>query len=124
MIRRPPRSTRTDTLFPYTTLFRSVLVDHARRDALVTALREQARARYGDLKQADDFTRIINEGQYRRLRGYLDDARERGLEVIELVALDPVRAEAESMIAPTVRTAPGDRAPGIGRASWRGRVGK
>src|SRR3546814_19657709 len=26
MIRRPPRSTRTDTLFPYTTLFRSALV--------------------------------------------------------------------------------------------------
>src|SRR3546814_7444340 len=29
MIRRPPRSTRTDTLFPYTTLFRS---DDGRRD--------------------------------------------------------------------------------------------
>src|SRR3546814_8474432 len=29
MIRRPPRSTRTDTLFPYTTLFRS---PRARRD--------------------------------------------------------------------------------------------
>src|SRR3546814_6714417 len=27
MIRRPPRSTRTDTLFPYTTLFRSVAVE-------------------------------------------------------------------------------------------------
>src|SRR3546814_11180672 len=26
MIRRPPRSTRTDTLFPYTTLFRSYLL--------------------------------------------------------------------------------------------------
>src|SRR3546814_16192609 len=26
MIRRPPRSTRTDTLFPYTTLFRSTAV--------------------------------------------------------------------------------------------------
>src|SRR3546814_15949155 len=25
MIRRPPRSTRTDTLFPYTTLFRSLV---------------------------------------------------------------------------------------------------
>src|SRR3546814_6240212 len=25
MIRRPPRSTRTDTLFPYTTLFRSAM---------------------------------------------------------------------------------------------------
>src|SRR3546814_3882578 len=28
MIRRPPRSTRTDTLFPYTTLFRSIDNDH------------------------------------------------------------------------------------------------
>src|SRR3546814_13848207 len=37
MIRRPPRSTRTDTLFPYTTLFRSaaigILVD-GERDSL------------------------------------------------------------------------------------------
>src|SRR3546814_9951386 len=36
MIRRPPRSTRTDTLFPYTTLFRSLVTagqDHAFRQA-------------------------------------------------------------------------------------------
>src|SRR3546814_4123703 len=45
MIRRPPRSTRTDTLFPYTTLFRSltlevinhngwpILLDHVDRDS-------------------------------------------------------------------------------------------
>src|SRR3546814_11634485 len=32
MIRRPPRSTRTDTLFPYTTLFRSQLCADGRRD--------------------------------------------------------------------------------------------
>src|SRR3546814_18832159 len=32
MIRRPPRSTRTDTLFPYTTLFRSVEGNRLRRD--------------------------------------------------------------------------------------------
>src|SRR3546814_12686832 len=31
MIRRPPRSTRTDTLFPYTTLFRSLQAHHAWR---------------------------------------------------------------------------------------------
>src|SRR3546814_11083499 len=31
MTRRPPRSTRTDTLFPYTTLFRSVGVDQCHR---------------------------------------------------------------------------------------------
>src|SRR3546814_3171064 len=30
MIRRPPRSTRTDTLFPYTTLFRSRYVSMAK----------------------------------------------------------------------------------------------
>src|SRR3546814_3929737 len=39
MIRRPPRSTRTDTLFPYTTLFRSMLalLEHRRlvHDALL-----------------------------------------------------------------------------------------
>src|SRR3546814_2516770 len=31
MIRRPPRSTRTDTLFPYTTLFRSTVDNLAER---------------------------------------------------------------------------------------------
>src|SRR3546814_6028590 len=30
MIRRPPRSTRTDTLFPYTTLFRSFTIHRGR----------------------------------------------------------------------------------------------
>src|SRR3546814_16639156 len=37
MIRRPPRSTRTDTLFPYTTLFRSGV---GRPLALVSAVRD------------------------------------------------------------------------------------
>src|SRR3546814_15946251 len=34
MIRRPPRSTRTDTLFPYTTLFRSADGMQSRRQRL------------------------------------------------------------------------------------------
>src|SRR3546814_9774007 len=33
MIRRPPRSTRTDTLFPYTTLFRSTQREQWKRGA-------------------------------------------------------------------------------------------
>src|SRR3546814_5326434 len=41
MIRRPPRSTRTDTLFPYTTLFRS--------DAGISAAAADARHRGVDL---------------------------------------------------------------------------
>src|SRR3546814_1945620 len=36
MIRRPPRSTRTDTLFPYTTLFRSGVTFYFRRLMSIT----------------------------------------------------------------------------------------
>src|SRR3546814_1299199 len=42
MIRRPPRSTRTDTLFPYTTLFRSVATSISaswRKASLLSAAR-------------------------------------------------------------------------------------
>src|SRR3546814_4444575 len=49
MIRRPPRSTRTDTLFPYTTLFRSLAAKHygveymfVERSPLNTYLLEQS----------------------------------------------------------------------------------
>src|SRR3546814_3791466 len=38
MIRRPPRSTRTDTLFPYTTLFRSVVDFFEARECEVAAV--------------------------------------------------------------------------------------
>src|SRR3546814_18643798 len=38
MIRRPPRSTRTDTLFPYTTLFRSILSRFEESKVATTAL--------------------------------------------------------------------------------------
>src|SRR3546814_8415589 len=41
MYRRPPRSTRTDTLFPYTTLFRS-----ARRGRIAVAARADREAQY------------------------------------------------------------------------------
>src|SRR3546814_18224336 len=41
MIRRPPRSTRTDTLFPYTTLFRSAHPYPAPRPRPLSAAHEQ-----------------------------------------------------------------------------------
>src|SRR3546814_2362169 len=37
MIRRPPRSTRTDTLFPYTTLFRSQKPKHGPTEIAIDA---------------------------------------------------------------------------------------
>src|SRR3546814_8078587 len=45
MIRRPPRSTRTDTLFPYTTLFRS--------HAVALLLHPARRSRHRDLDAVD-----------------------------------------------------------------------
>src|SRR3546814_7909764 len=50
MIRRPPRSTRTDTLFPYTTLFRST--DHDTARLRLQAHDEQRLAFAADAKAA------------------------------------------------------------------------
>src|SRR3546814_9083660 len=70
MIRRPPRSTRTDTLFPYTTLFRSDRSAAARLDVC-------ARARGAVCAPARALQR-----QYRRVRataqiGWIPDRRAR-----------------------------------------------
>src|SRR3546814_2439937 len=44
MIRRPPRSTRTDTLFPYTTLFRSVVIENKPGASAMIGASDVARA--------------------------------------------------------------------------------
>src|SRR3546814_10322238 len=68
MLRRPPRSTRTDTLLPYTTLFRSLEVE-ARPD-------EQARDdRQADRARPEERDRRIDERPYAQPR---DRASERG----------------------------------------------
>src|SRR3546814_3958964 len=58
MIRRPPRSTRTDTLFPYTTLFRSDIVAHpvalgAEDERDLAVVERFAQRRFGIAGQAD-----------------------------------------------------------------------
>src|SRR3546814_6115722 len=47
MIRRPPRSTRTDTLFPYTTLFRSRPDDRGAEAAYSRRLRRAVTRAFG-----------------------------------------------------------------------------
>jgi coniferyl-aldehyde dehydrogenase len=68
----------------------------------VHALHREAGARYGDLREAGDYTRIVNQAQFDRLHGMLDEARTRGAQVIELVALDSERARRERLFAPTL----------------------
>src|SRR3546814_20905124 len=65
MIRQPPRSTRTDTLFPYTTLFRSADVVMALDDVCLAGL---AAGRLDDIR----IDRALREELHvRNLRGFL-----------------------------------------------------
>src|SRR3546814_8580667 len=54
MIRRPPRSTRTDTLFPYTTLFRSLHQQRADEQRTRRSNGSQQRERSRLLKRDDE----------------------------------------------------------------------
>ena len=84
-----------------------VLVPADKRDALVRALREQLASRYGaDFDNLGDYSRIINDAQYARLQGYVDDARARGLEVIQFGTPDP----RQRLFPPTLILEPGDDA--------------
>src|SRR3546814_16089539 len=90
MIRRPPRSTRTNTLFPYTTLFRS---DGDEIAAAKRALDDQrtARERLTQAERDAQFTTIMKTGSGRiaelpeelRLIGATDAARVRALATIK-----------------------------------------
>src|SRR3546814_13614770 len=71
MIRRPPRSTRTYTLFPYTTLFRSIRYLMMRPDVLMgvgTAL--------GSI---DQFVNALTESAFQNARASFEVYRRNGL---------------------------------------------
>src|SRR3546814_20093262 len=74
MIRRPPRSTRTDTLFPYTTLFRSAVSYHQLHRAFGTkpAGHHQPRDRHGGEHRRCDADRQ-NDGKTLDRAGTEDD---------------------------------------------------
>src|SRR3546814_13888908 len=64
MIRRPPRSIRTDTLFPYTTLFRSPLFDqrlevHDASPELLAEKQYRHRRDLSGLDQRQKFKRFV-----------------------------------------------------------------
>src|SRR3546814_10539910 len=78
MIRRPPRSTRTDILFPYTTLFRSHDADEDHLPALLR--RESGRKRaHNDrivARKHDVDHQHLPEGSERRWRADVRDVRD------------------------------------------------
>ena len=75
-----------------------LLMPRARIEGFVAALRDYVTKGYGDLASSADYASIVNERQYQRLAGYLDEARARGAQVIELAKGDP----GKRVLAPTV----------------------
>src|SRR3546814_18149033 len=115
MIRRPPRSTRTDTLFPYTTLFRSDLAAQrqAEADALggaherIAAALEGLEGRLDLLRRHDDA--VVADGDVQPAVGGAGEAD--GDPPACRSALDGMAQQVDD-----------DRAQVTGRASWRTRV--
>src|SRR3546814_9274980 len=71
MIRRPPRSTRTDTLFPYTTLFRSHLRDEFSKRLLLSGKVRVINAKYlfiAQTQQSSQFEFSMNFSFTNKLR--------------------------------------------------------
>src|SRR3546814_1297737 len=86
MIRRPPRSTRTDTLFPYTTLFRSQRIEQDARQRLEGGQRMGTAV--DDLQRVAGQLQRVSAGIWLdRLKEWLSDALN-GLGLILAAALD------------------------------------
>src|SRR3546814_8122722 len=79
MIRRPPRSTRTDTLFPYTTLFRShelpdrVVAEPFRQDVVLVEQDRQPERRphHAETAERTDEGEIAEVVEHRQDRGII-----------------------------------------------------
>src|SRR3546814_1983862 len=82
MIRRPPRSTRTDTLFPYTTLFRSL-----RRHSSLPEGGPEARSRS-----------VLNDGMPLRAADSLAAGDEAGSAPIDSVRSEEHTSELQSLM--------------------------
>src|SRR3546814_21102817 len=93
MIRRPPRVTRTDTLFPYTTLFRSGFAADVEDDDL------RARLQRGQLLRRDQRLQVDRVRLRRREgRGQQGGQENRG-EVTHCILLgDSIRGDRKSVV--------------------------
>src|SRR3546814_11174347 len=111
MLRRPPRSTRTDTLFPYTTLFRST---DQRLDVLREALTEDARkARSEGAEQQQRFAENLgqrlneltqrNEQRIGEMRATLEQQLQK-LQAVNTQKLEQMRATVDEKLPSPLNT--------------------
>src|SRR3546814_12962780 len=123
MIRRPPRSTRTDTLFPYTTLFRSSDLVSRRHDedsTVTVSAEDNLLIAYGRMKLYDisqlpvldkngEVVGIVDESDI-LMKVFHDDTRFK----------DAVASAMPSRLEPVAAAQPLEAQ--IGRASYREKV--
>src|SRR3546814_231598 len=112
MIRRPPRSTRTDTLFPYTTLFRSMLHGLGMQEgeaiehrwvtrAIETAQRKVEAHNFDIRKQLLEYDNVAND-QRKAVYELRDQvmAAERVTDMVDAVRPDVVNAVIDAHVPP------------------------
>src|SRR3546814_18478044 len=113
MIRRPPRSTRTDTLFPYTTLFRSGVFGRYARSIMparpVALDQRDRRARspaaggVGLRRHADCGPGVADRIDPLPLRLHLIAAHEQGLVALDEIEQQPFIGDAPPLAREAVR---------------------
>jgi coniferyl-aldehyde dehydrogenase len=79
-----------------------VLIHESRRDAFVEQLKREAVARYRSKRGLDDYTSIINDAQYERLKRLIADAEARGHPVVSLLEGAADAIARERVLLPTL----------------------
>ncbi|MGO9546263.1 MAG: coniferyl aldehyde dehydrogenase [Rhodomicrobium sp.] len=85
-----------------------VLVPRARRDAFLDALQAAVKRLYPSLRANPDYTSIVNARHYGRVTRYIDEARQRGVRIIEINPDNAPLPADERKIAPTLLIDPPD----------------
>ncbi|MDB4994347.1 MAG: Aldehyde dehydrogenase, partial [Myxococcaceae bacterium] len=85
-----------------------VLLPKGKTDAFVAACKTAVAKMYPDMGKSVDYTSVVSEGHYNRLRGLVDDAKEKGAKVIDLnPGKDDLDPKARKM-APVLVVDPGE----------------
>ncbi len=86
-----------------------VFVPEESRDEFVQAARDSVTKMFPNLKDNPDYTSIINERHYERLTAYLDDAKEKGADLVEINPADEDFSQQQHRrIPPTLVLNPSD----------------
>jgi coniferyl-aldehyde dehydrogenase len=88
-----------------------ILVPEALREDLIAALQNAVTAFYPSLRANPDYTSIVNARHYGRIAKYIEEARQKGVRIVEIDPAGEAFAPQERKIAPTLLIdPPGDLA--------------